>query len=87
MKPTIVPRNQGRPRFAPGRLVITTNAANRLDPRDVREGLWRHLSGDWGELCPEDARLNDQPSRAAAFLQCKAARQLTWARRCATLGG
>lgn len=49
-----------RPRFAPGQLVITTNAANRLNPRDVQEGLRRHLAGDWGELCPDDAQLNEQ---------------------------
>lgn len=48
------------PRFVPGRLVITTNAAKRLDPRAVREGLRRHLAGDWGELCPDDAQVNEQ---------------------------
>ena len=26
-------------------------------PRDF---LCRHLRGDWGEVCPEDRRLNDQ---------------------------
>ncbi len=45
--------------FPLGRLVLTTNAARRLSPRDITEGLRRHASGDWGALDPSDAALND----------------------------
>src|SRR3954469_13998066 len=49
-----------KPKFPLGRIVITSNAAGRLDTIAVNEGLRRHASGDWGDLCPEDAALNDQ---------------------------
>ena len=42
-----------------GKMVITANAHQRLDPTDVNEGLRRHASADWGELPPEDAELNE----------------------------
>jgi hypothetical protein len=45
-------------KFPLGQLVITSNAASQLPPATVRKGLRRHASGDWGELCPEDARGN-----------------------------
>jgi hypothetical protein len=45
--------------FAPGRLVMTTNAARRLTPREMNDGLRRHESGDWGDLCPEDKEQNE----------------------------
>ncbi len=47
-----------RPRFPLGQIVITANAQARLDPSDVEQGISRHGSGDWGEICPEDARAN-----------------------------
>ena len=51
---------QPRSRFPLGRIVITTNAFNRLDPCEVQEGLRRHMAGDWGKVCMEDAQLNEQ---------------------------
>jgi hypothetical protein len=47
-------------RFQLGQIALTANAAGRLDTIAVHEGLRRHASGDWGDLCPEDAALNDQ---------------------------
>ena len=47
-----------RPKFPLGQIVITANAQARLDPADVQQGLSRHAAGDWGEVCPEDARSN-----------------------------
>lgn len=46
-------------KFPLGRMVITANAASQLDTVAVHEGLRRHASGDWGEICPEDASLNE----------------------------
>lgn len=48
--------------FKPGQLVITCGARTVMD----REGtayiipLFRHLSGDWGDVPPEDKAANDQ---------------------------
>lgn len=46
-------------KFPLGQVFITTNAAGVLDSPAVSEGLRRHASGDWGDICPEDATLND----------------------------
>jgi hypothetical protein len=46
--------------FPLGRLVMTTNAARRLTLREMNDGLRRHAAGDWGDLCREDAKANDQ---------------------------
>jgi hypothetical protein len=45
-------------KFRLGQSVITANAQATLNSDDVRHGLERHASGDWGELCPEDALSN-----------------------------
>ena len=45
--------------FPLGQIVQTTNAAQRLTPQEINEGLRRHASGDWGDLCPSDAEQND----------------------------
>lgn len=46
-------------RFPFGQLVITRNAAEHLDKRDVIVALDRHGKGDWGDLTPEDRKEND----------------------------
>ena len=46
-------------RFDLGRVVITRNAAERLNQPGWIDGLRRHACGDWGELCPEDRQAND----------------------------
>lgn len=48
-------------RFATGQIVMTSGVdalieAGRLDPAPY---LYRHLSGDWGDLNDSDRRLND----------------------------
>ncbi|MGE4181485.1 MAG: hypothetical protein AB7J34_16810 [Limisphaerales bacterium] len=42
-----------------GRTVITANAAAVLAESDVLRALFRHSTGDWGNLCPEDRAPND----------------------------
>ena len=46
-------------KFPLGRIVMTANAADRLDAVAVHEGLRRHASGDWGDIPPEDAEQNE----------------------------
>jgi hypothetical protein len=46
-------------KFPLGQIVITANATGRLDGVAVHEGLRRHAAGDWGDVYPEDASLND----------------------------
>lgn len=48
-----------RARFPMGMLVITSNAAATLVENAWTEGLGRHLSGDWGDICDEDRGLNE----------------------------
>jgi hypothetical protein len=45
--------------FPLGTIVITANAQASLDPADVQQGLARHARGDWGNIPPEDAELNE----------------------------
>lgn len=46
-------------KFPLGQIVITANAKDQLDPIDVEQGLSRHATGDWGEICPEDRTENE----------------------------
>lgn len=42
-----------------GRTVVTANAKNILSSSDIATALRRHQSGDWGELCEEDRKVNE----------------------------
>lgn len=46
-------------RFPLGQVVTTANASLRLSTEEVLAALARHASGDWGDLCPEDALANN----------------------------
>jgi hypothetical protein len=56
-------------KFSVGNLVATTNFMRRLeslgeDPQKlIGEAVARHVSGDWGECCPEDSHSNDEAVR------------------------
>ncbi len=45
--------------FPLGEVVITANASLRLSTEEVLSALRRHASGDWGDLCAEDALANE----------------------------
>ena len=46
-------------RFPLGQVVTTANASLRLATEEVMAAIARHASGDWGDLCPEDALANN----------------------------
>lgn len=52
--------SSARIRFAPGEIVITSNAANRLSSYEINCGLARHLAGDWGSLSEGDIEANEE---------------------------
>ena len=54
--------------FPLGQTVITSNAQEILHPEDVQMGLNRHVGGDWGECCPEDAQTNEEALQDGARL-------------------
>jgi hypothetical protein len=45
--------------FPFGRIRITPGAKG-LHQADLATSLLRHIAGDWGELCDEDKRVNDE---------------------------
>lgn len=48
------------PKFPLGQLVSTPAALEVLTHPEIMSALSRHVTGDWGELDPEDIRANDQ---------------------------
>lgn len=52
------------PKFPLGRIAVTFGALNALADQDaagvVASVLFRHRSGDWGELCDGDKKLNNR---------------------------
>lgn len=55
----MVSPEEGRPGFSLGRLLITRRARSELTEEDIWTALFRHQSGDWGELELEDEARND----------------------------
>jgi hypothetical protein len=49
-------------KFHLGQVLATPGALAALEEsgQNVQFFLARHVRGDWGDVCPEDARLNDQ---------------------------
>ena len=48
------------PLFPFGKIAITAAAMQSLSPSDVFDGLTRHGFGDWGTVCMEDWKSNDE---------------------------
>lgn len=45
--------------FPLGQIVATQLALKLLKPWDIHAALTRHAAKDWGDVCPEDLRAND----------------------------
>lgn len=54
--------NSVKPKFNLGQVVITQGALAALNASNqtALPFLQRHQSGDWGEVCEEDKKLNDE---------------------------
>jgi hypothetical protein len=48
-----------RAKFRLGRLVSTRGALDRVPNGEMLRALGRHVTGDWGNVCSEDAEAND----------------------------
>ncbi len=46
-------------KFRLGRLLSTPGALERVPNGEMLQALGRHVSGDWGNVCPEDAEANE----------------------------
>ena len=47
-------------KFRLGRIVATPNALESITQDDILTGIGRHQSGDWGDVCADDCKANDQ---------------------------
>jgi hypothetical protein len=52
--------NKTSPLFPLGQTVSTQGALAACDPFYLAQCLKRHVSGDWGNVCAEDAGTNDE---------------------------
>lgn len=48
-----------RIRFKAGTIVATVGATMIATEDQIRALVARHLRGDWGDVCPEDAKANE----------------------------
>ena len=57
--------SEGRTSFALGRVVATPGALQAFAEagEEYLPLLFRHASGDWGELCPDDSLANEEALR------------------------
>src|SRR5688500_2434047 len=51
-----------RPKFVLGQVVATPGALDALQEagQSPSDFISRHVRGDWGQVCPDDAKLNDE---------------------------
>jgi hypothetical protein len=52
-------------KFRPGQIVATPGAAAAIEQagQSWMDFVFRHLVGDWGDVCPDDAKANDEACR------------------------
>ncbi len=63
----IAPRNPNEPKFPLGRVVATPGALTALEEsgEEASEYVRRHQSGDWGDVCEDDALANEEALQVA----------------------
>jgi hypothetical protein len=49
---------QNQRTFSPGQILATSQVLRQLPEYEVQRALARHLAGDWGDCCLEDAEAN-----------------------------
>lgn len=47
------------PRFELGRMLATPGVLAAVPEPEMRAALGRHMRGDWGDVCPDDAAANE----------------------------
>jgi hypothetical protein len=47
-------------KFRLGRLLSTPGALERVSHGEMLRAIRRHVSGDWGSVCPADAEANEE---------------------------
>ena len=55
-------------KFGLGRLLSTPGALERVSHGEMLRAIERHVSGDWGGVCPEEAEANEGAVRERARL-------------------
>ncbi len=47
------------PKFELGGLYATACALDELNRQDIHDAIYRHIQGDWGKVCRDDAEANE----------------------------
>lgn len=47
-------------RFQHGQILATVGAQNEFTEAEIHKAVSLHICGDWGNTCPEDAKMNDE---------------------------
>ena len=57
-----------KPKFILGKTVMTPGIANLINELGLNPDyfIWRHHSGDWSEMCDEDAQSNTEALKGGA---------------------
>ena len=55
-------------RFNLGQMVITSNAQSVLSAEDVSSALRHHSRCDWGDVCADDAKVNERGVREQGMI-------------------
>lgn len=45
--------------FETGKVFATSSLCDESKYSELAKCFWRHIMGDWGDLCDDDKRLND----------------------------
>lgn len=57
-----------KPRYDLGQIITTATARSILTPEEILDGLNRHAIGDWGNICADDAAINEDALATGGLL-------------------